>query len=164
MDKKLYELSGIVAITENNVIGNGERQIYYLQKDLQYFKNKTLGYPVIMGRKTYQSIGRALPGRTNIILTRNLEFRAPHVLVMHDLESVLEKISLSEKAFVIGGGEIYRLLMPYIDKLYITKILTTAEKNITFPNYEKDFKIISESEVFHENDINFKFTYWERED
>ena len=118
----------IVAAAENGVIGKDNQLLWRLSDDLKRFKNLTMGHPIVMGRKTYESIGKPLPGRASIVVTRSADFRAEGVLVVHSLPEALEKArSLdADEAFIIGGGEIYReaLARDLVDKIYLTRVQT----------------------------------------
>jgi dihydrofolate reductase len=128
-------VSAIVAAAQNNVIGNNNDIPWRLSTDLKYFKRTTLNHHVIMGRKTFLSMGRPLPKRTNIVLTRDLMFAGTGLLVAHSIEEALTMAydNEEEEVFIIGGGEIYRQSMPFWDKVYLTRVQTEAEGDITFP-------------------------------
>lgn len=128
-------VSAIVAISNNRVIGQDNDIPWYLPADLKYFKRKTLNHHIIMGRKTFQSIGRPLPKRTNIILTRDLFFVASNCLIAYSLEQALDiaKNNGETEAFIIGGGEIYRAALPHLDKIYLTQVDINIEGSVTFP-------------------------------
>lgn len=133
------QLSLIVAMAENHVIGCNNQMPWHLPGDLQYFKKVTMGKPVIMGRKTFESIGRPLPGRSNILITRNTDFQAEGVRIVHDLASACElgeQIAVAdgeEEVMVIGGAEIYRQALPQADRLYLTRIHAEIEGDAWFP-------------------------------
>ena len=132
-------VSAIVAVAKNNVIGINNGIPWYLPADLKYFKKTTLNHHIIMGRKSYESIGRPLPKRTNVIITRDPFYIASNCLVVHSVEEGL-KLALDnneEEAFIIGGGEIYRLAMPFVDRLYLTEVDLDVEGAVHFP--ELDF-------------------------
>lgn len=119
-------------------IGKGGQVPWHLSADLRRFKRLTLGNPVIMGRKTFASIGRALPGRTNIVITRQRSFQAPDCLVVSSLDRALD---LAEQggaceAFVIGGGEIYAQALPRAGRLYLTRVDTQAGCDVFFPPFD----------------------------
>ncbi|MEZ4210100.1 MAG: dihydrofolate reductase [Patescibacteria group bacterium] len=126
----------IVAIGANREIGGGNDLLWKIPADLQRFKRITMGHPMVMGRKTYESIGRPLPGRTSIVITRNKGFKAPdEVIVVESLEQALEEaLKLDSEVFVIGGGQIYAEALPITDKLYLTKVHQSfPEADIFFP-------------------------------
>lgn len=127
-------LTLIAAVADNNVIGKENGLIWRLPKDLKHFKEKTMGRPIIMGKKTYLSIGRVLPGRDNIILTRDPQFEVPGATIYHSLDEVLAKYKNTDnEAFVIGGAEIYKQLLPHADKLSITHVRHTFDGDTFFP-------------------------------
>lgn len=139
-------LSLIVAMAENQVIGINNNLPWHLPNDLQYFKKVTMGKPIIMGRKTYESIGRPLPGRRNIIITRQTDYTAAQehesVDVVNSLADAVklgEDIALvngHEEVFVIGGAEIYQQALPVADRLYITHVLANVEGDAYFPDVD----------------------------
>lgn len=135
-------LAMIVAQSENRVIGINNKLPWYLPEDLKYFKRVTLGKPIIMGRKTFESIGRPLPGRTNIVITRDSEWDHPGVRVVHSLDEGLalgESLALIdgvEEAVVIGGAEIYALCLPRADRLYLTQVHAEINGDAFFPALE----------------------------
>lgn len=138
-------ISIIVAMGRNRVIGKDNDLIWHLPGDLKHFKETTMGKPLIMGRKTFESMGEALPGRTNIIVTRKTGYTAPGCLVAHSLESALEMVSGEPEVFIAGGGQIYRQAIPLADRMYITIIDHSFDGDTSFPEFsEKDWKIIEE--------------------
>jgi dihydrofolate reductase len=132
MNKMLISI--IVAVSKNGAIGKDNQLLWRLPDDLKRFKKLTLGHPIIMGRKTFDSIGKPLPGRTSIVVTRNTDFRHEGVIVVHNISDALEEASKlnAEEAFVIGGGELYKLTLTIADRLYITEVETTIEGDTFF--------------------------------
>jgi dihydrofolate reductase len=126
-------ISIIVALGRNGAIGNAGGMPWRLSSDLKRFKALTLGKPLIMGRKTFDSIGRALPGRTIIVITHDSTWSQPKVAVAHDLEQALAVASGVSETMIGGGGEIYRLAMPLADRLYVTEIDLAPEASVHFP-------------------------------
>jgi len=126
-------LSVIVAIAENGVIGGGNQLLWHIPEDLKRFKSVTTGHTVIMGRKTFESIGKPLPGRVNIVISRNPNFHPDGVLVASSLAAALELAKNDSEAFIIGGGEIYRQALPLASKLYVTRVHKSYEGDTTFP-------------------------------
>ncbi len=132
-------VSMIVAMAENRVIGLDGAMPWHISADLKYFKRVTMGAPVVMGRKTYESIGRALPGRTNVVITRNPEFRCADAEVVGDVVAALRKakafaeIEGGGEVFVIGGAEIYAQALETADRLYITEIRNAPPGDAHFP-------------------------------
>lgn len=126
-------LSLIVAASENNVIGAAGGMPWHLPADLKHFKATTMGKPIVMGRRTFEAIGRALPGRRSIVVTRNASFSAPGVETAASLEAALELTGEAEEIMVTGGGELYRAALPLAQRIYLTRIHATVEGDTFFP-------------------------------
>jgi dihydrofolate reductase len=130
------------AMSDNRVIGRNNKLPWHLPNDLKYFKRLTTGKPVIMGRKTYESIGRPLPNRVNIVLTREVGFSAEGVKVVHTLDEAIDlaqaecTISGAEEVIIMGGAEIYRLAMPLADRLYVTLVHAHVDGDAWFPEID----------------------------
>lgn len=135
----------IVAHADNRVIGKDNDMPWHLPADLAYFKKTTLGKPVIMGRKTYESIGRPLPGRQNIVISRNADYQAAGVDVVASVDEALAFAKGVEEIMVIGGGAIYEHCLPAADRLYITHIDANVDGDTQFPVYdtENDWQKVS---------------------
>ncbi|MFK9120601.1 dihydrofolate reductase [Peribacillus castrilensis] len=132
-------ISLIVAMDQNRVIGKNNKLPWHLPADLQYFKKVTMGHPIVMGRKTFESIGRVLPGRENVIVTRNQEFKAEGCVVLHDIAQIkMFADNHEEEVFVIGGAEIFKEILPLTDRLYITEIHETFEGDTFFPEIDEN--------------------------
>lgn len=133
-------LSIIVAIANNNVIGKDNKLIWHLPEDLKRFKNLTTGHTIIMGRKTFESLGRVLPNRKHVILCNDMALNIDdeNVEVLPDISLLDKYINSEEENFVIGGATIYRLLMPYAKKMYITKINQSFEGDVFFPEIKDE--------------------------
>lgn len=133
----------IVAMAQNRVIGRNNNLPWYLPEDLKYFKRVTMGKPIIMGRKTFESIGRPLPGRTNIIVTRNKEYSADGIKVVHNLAEAkalccsIAEIDGQSEAMVIGGAQIYQQALAYADRLYLTEVHGEVEGDAYFPEFDR---------------------------
>ena len=166
-------LSLIVAVAQNNAIGRNNELLWHISEDLKYFKSTTTGHPVIMGRKTYESIGRPLPGRRNIVLTRGtLEIppvKNPQTTSMEVVNSLDEVYAIAqgdEEFFVMGGGMLYNETFGKADFLYLTRIYAEAENADTFfPEVdEMEWDVVRESQLLHdeENDIDLKFIVYKR--
>jgi dihydrofolate reductase len=129
-------LSLIVAMSRNGVIGRGGTLPWRLSADLKRFKALTMGHHLIMGRKTYESLGRPLPGRTSIVITRRANWRpAPEVLVAHDLEGAIALAALDDEAFVIGGGEIYAQALSRVQRIYLTRVESEIDGDTRFADW-----------------------------
>jgi dihydrofolate reductase len=133
-------LNIVVAASENNVIGKNNRLLWTLPNDMKFFKNTTWAMPVIMGRKTFESLGKALNGRTNIVVTTKTDFSAPGAIVVHNLEQAVAAAGSTDarEAYIIGGGEIYRQALPICDRVYLTRIHTNLEGDTFFPELPKE--------------------------
>lgn len=125
-------VSIIVATDRNNGIGKDNALLWHLPNDLKRFKSITSGHPIIMGRKTYDSIGRALPNRMNIVISNNKELKIDGCTIVHSLLEALELVK-NEEVFIIGGGNIYKQAMELADKIYLTKVDITLEADTFFP-------------------------------
>lgn len=130
---KTMIISLIVAMDRNGVIGSQGGMPWRLPADLRYFKKVTMGKPVVMGRKTFKSIGKPLPGRHNIVLTRSHSFAAPGCTVVHSPAAALTAAGNAEEVMIIGGAEIYRQFLPCSDRIYLTRIDAAFEGDTVFP-------------------------------
>lgn len=126
----------VVAMADNRVIGRDNRLPWHLPADLRHFKQLTLGKPVLMGRKTHESIGRPLPDRTNIVVTRDRSYTAPGCIVAHSLERALQAAGGCAEVMVIGGMELYRQLLPRADCIYLTLVHAAFEGDAFFPELD----------------------------
>lgn len=153
------KLSIIVATSLNDVIGVNNQLPWHLPADLKYFKLLTTGHTILMGRKTYESIGRPLPNRLNLVITRSKSFEVAGVTVKHSIEEALEFCKNQEEVFIIGGDTIYRQMLPYAQNIYVTKVHTTIENgDAFFPSLDpKQWHL--NSSVFHEKDDKNVFDY-----
>ncbi len=151
-------ISLIVAHDQNRVIGHKNKLPWYLPGDLKYFKEQTMGKPMIMGRKTFESIGKPLPGRRNIVVTRNVGFQHEGIEVATSVEEAIKLAGNVEEIMVIGGEQIFDLTLPIADRLYITYIDHTFEGDTYFPTYEDDWKLVSKSEPI-KTDEGYSFYY-----
>lgn len=158
-------ISMIAAFAEGRVIGENGDMPWHLPADLQHFKKVTSGHPILMGRKTFESIGRPLPKRRNIVLTRNKDFSAAGVEVIHDFSEVTPLMKLEEEFFVIGGATIYEQLLPKAERLYITNIHQAFKGDTYFPFIdEKEWVVVSEENgiVDEKNQYPHTFLVYER--
>lgn len=158
-------LTLIAAHDKNQLIGGANKLLWHLPKDLIRFKKLTSGHPIIMGRKTFESIGRPLPNRTNIIITRNKEWVAPGILVAYSIVEAIDMASkLDEVSFLIGGAEIYRQGIAYCDNLEITEVDHFYEGDAWLCDYKKDF--IEFHRETHKTDsqhhVPFTFVHYKR--
>ncbi len=127
------QISAIVAMAENRAIGKNNQLLWHLPADLQHFKQLTWGKPILMGRKTYQSIGRPLPGRSNIIITRDESFTAEGCLVVHSIPDALAVVKDTPEVMVIGGAELYQQMLPLTQRIYLTLIHQPFLADTFFP-------------------------------
>lgn len=134
------KISMIVAMGENHAIGKDGGMPWHLPADLKYFKRITMGKPIIMGRRTFESIGKALPGRRNLVITRSEDFSAEGVEVFASPDAALEAVKGAEEAMIIGGGKIYAELLPQTDRLYITFIHADFEGDTFFPELGNEWR------------------------
>jgi dihydrofolate reductase len=134
----MKSISLIVAMSENNVIGHNNKLLWHLPNDLKRFKQITMGKPIVMGRKTYESIGKPLPGRQNIVLTNARYLQVPGCDVVHSVNEALDKTGNAEEIMVIGGAEIYKLFYPLATKMYVTFVHTTLEGNVNFISWNRE--------------------------
>ncbi|MFS8652386.1 MAG: dihydrofolate reductase [Caldibacillus sp.] len=140
----------VVAMDENGVIGKDNRLPWHLPRDLQHFKRVTMGKPIVMGRKTFESIGRPLPGRENIVLTRNRNWHADGCKIFHSKAELMAYLQGKgdKEICVIGGTEIFRMFLDEVDKLYVTRIHHSFKGDAYFPELDwSQFKIVSQEKV-----------------
>jgi len=162
MNKPIISL--ISAIAKDRGIGYKNKLLVHLPPDLKHFKEVTSAHMVIMGQTTYESMGKALPNRENIVLTKDANLKLSDAKVMYSIEEALEyvKSSSEEEIFFIGGASIYAQSIKFADKLYLTLIDKIYPADTYFPEYANDFKLVKESETQEYNGLEFKYTEWER--
>ena len=150
----------IVAASENDVIGNNNKLIWHLSKDLIRFKNLTKGHHVIMGRKTFESMPKALPNRTNVVITRNKNYTAENITVVDSLENALKVCKDDPQPFIIGGGEIYRTALTYAKRIDLTRVYHNFEGDTTFPQIDKNlWKEVKNIKMFDIENHNYNFSF-----
>jgi len=155
---KQMKISLIVALDDKNGIGKDGGMPWNIPSDLKRFKKITEGHPVIMGRKTFESIGKPLPKRTNIIITRN-NFKQKDLIIKHSLKEAIEeakKASGSDEVFIVGGGQVFKEAIVLADKIYLTKIEGDYNADTFFPNYSQ-FNKVTYEEDGEDNGFKFKF-------
>ena len=160
-------LSIIVAKAKNNVIGKDNSLIWHLPEDLKRFKKITTGHTIIMGRKTFESLGRVLPNRHHVVLCNDmlLEIKDENVEVLEDISMLDKYINSDEENFVIGGATMYRLLMPYCTKMYITEINKDFEGDVSFPEIDThEWTVINKDKGPNDeiNDFEYEYVTYER--
>ena len=157
-------LSIIVAKAKNNVIGKENKLIWHLPEDLKRFKNLTTGHDIIMGRKTFESLGRVLPNRHHIVLSNDSKFNVQdeNVDIISDISLLDKYINDEEEHFVIGGASIYKLLMPHCKKMYITEIHKDFDGDTFFPNVDLESWKETSREKMNADDFDYDFAVYER--
>lgn len=161
------KISLVVAAATNNAIGKDGKMPWHLPNDLRHFKNVTWGMPVIMGRKTFESMGKPLPGRKNIVVSRQPGFRPEGAVVVKNLEDALfvAKEADANEVMVAGGGEIYKALFDKAQRIYLTRVEAEPEADTFFPPLHPDqWYLISQQihEADEKNEYNYSFQLWER--
>jgi dihydrofolate reductase len=157
----------VVAASENNAIGLNNQLLWHLPKDMRFFKNTTWGMPILMGRKTFESMGsKPLNGRLNIIITRNKNWVNEDVTVVHTMEEAItlaDKFSYKE-LLVIGGGEIYEMALPMAEKIWLTRVHTTIEGDVYFPKLNTEWEMVSSTQntADEKHKFSFDFECWKR--
>lgn len=160
-------LSIVVAKAKNNIIGKDNKIIWNLPEDLKRFKELTTGHTIIMGRKTFESLGEVLPNRKHIIFSQNPDFKVKdeNVEVVHSLLQIQDLIEGKEETFIIGGAMIYNFLMPYVKKMYVTEIDQEFEGDSFFPKINKDtWKEVNREKGIKDekNNLDYEFVIYER--
>ncbi len=154
------EITLIAAASENNALGKDNQLIWHLSEDLKRFKRLTQGHAIIMGRKTFESMPKALPNRKNIILTRNKEYQAKDAWVAHDVEHALQLAGEDAQPFIIGGGEIYSLFLPIANRIELTRVYHTFEGDAFFPEIPLDqWELTEEEKHYSALDQPYDYSY-----
>lgn len=155
------KISIIVAMASNRVIGLNNKMPWHLPADLKRFRKITMGSPILMGRKTFESIGRPLPGRTNIIISRNPAYKQDGCLVINDLETAIKTgCQMAGEIFIIGGSDLYQALLPVADTLYITKIDKNFEGNTFFPEINPaDWLEMEREDIRNDTEAGFDYSF-----
>lgn len=160
-------ISFVVAAATNNAIGKNGKLPWHLPNDMKHFKNVTWGMPVVMGRKTFESLGKALAGRKNIVITRDAGWKAEGTVSVQKIEDALfvAKQTDAKEVMVIGGGEIYKTLFDRASRIYLTRVEAEPEADTFFPAiHPKEWNLISQKnyEADEKNAYNYSFQLWER--
>ncbi len=165
----VMQISIIVAAAENNVIGADNQLPWHLSEDLKYFKKTTMGKMILMGRKTFESIGRPLPGRTNLVLTRDPAWQADGIKTVHSLDEACRYAEEScqgdecAELFVIGGEQIYRAVLAQAGKIYLTRIKAEVPGDAFFPEISgQDWELVSATPGVEQADYQYEFQVFER--
>ena len=153
-------LTMIAAAAENNALGKDNDLIWHISEDLKRFKRLTSGHAIIMGRKTFESMPKALPNRTNIVLTNKKEYQPEGATVVHTLEDALNLVKDDDQPFIIGGGEIYRLFMSYCDRIELTRVHHNFEADVFFPEIDlNQWKEIARENIAATNEQPYDYSY-----
>lgn len=153
---KEFNYRAIAAMAENRVIGNQNTIPWHLPEDFKWFKNTTMGASLLMGRKTFESIGRPLPGRQTIILSRS-QFSIPNTVTVQTIDSI-EAVATSDTIWVAGGAEIYQLMLPKCSDLYITRVHQKPDGDTFFPKFEDSFTL----DTVLESNTQFSIEHWKK--
>lgn len=159
-------LTAIAAVDINFGIGKNGDLLFHIPDDMKFFRRTTLGHTVIMGRKTLESLPNSKPfkDRKNIILTRDTKFKVENAITTNNISEIAKLSENSEEIFVVGGGEIYKQLLPYCQKALITKISSNADAEIFFPNLDKseDWKLTQASDEYEYEGLKYRFCTYEK--
>ncbi len=154
------KISLIVAMAANRAIGLNNKMPWHLSADLKKFKKITMGSPILMGRKTYESIGRPLPGRDNIIISRNSAYQQPGCIVFNNIEKALASCQQHDEVFVIGGAAFYKPMLPIADKLYLTEIHKIFKADTYFPVINRDeWRETAREEISDDPAVDFSYSF-----
>jgi len=160
-------LSHIVAASENNIIGVKNGLPWKLANDFKYFKNKTWGMPVIMGRNTFESLQKNLPGRINIVVTTKEDWHPENIFITHTIDEAIEKARESDakEIFIIGGGKIFKETIKIVDRIYLTRVHTKVEGDTSYPEMNKiEWKLVSSDSHPADEKNNYPYTFevWDK--
>ncbi len=160
-------ISHIVAASENNIIGIKNGLPWRLPNDFKYFKNKTWGMPVIMGRNTFESMKKDLPGRINIVVTKKTDWHPKNVFVTHNIDDAIAQAKECDanEIFIIGGGEIFKQTMEKVNRIYLTRVHTIVEGDTSYPQLDTSkWKLIKEQSFPADEKNNYPYTFevWEK--
>lgn len=156
-------VSIVVATSINNAIGKNNQLLWHLPADLKFFKNTTMGGPIVMGRKTFQSIGRALPGRKNVVVTRDVSFnndKKHDIEVVSSVDQAIANLHREENVYIIGGGEIYKQSMHLVDVIYRTLVHTVIDGDVYFDEIDlSKYKLVWEEKHFADEKNKYDYTF-----
>ncbi|WP_305909803.1 type 3 dihydrofolate reductase [Methylomarinum sp. Ch1-1] len=154
------KISLIVAMASNRVIGVDNRMPWHLSADLKKFKQLTMGSPILMGRKTFESIGRPLPGRRNIIISRNPSYQQPGCDVFNDLQAALDSCRNNDEIFIIGGAKLYKTMLPRADFLYLTEIQQDFAGDTRFPEFDRQqWQEVERQDIDDDESVDFCYSF-----
>ncbi|WP_299493007.1 type 3 dihydrofolate reductase [uncultured Shewanella sp.] len=152
------KIAMIAAMANKRVIGKDNQMPWHLPEDLRHFKAMTMNKPIVMGRKTFESIGRPLPGRHNIVITRQANFSADGVTVVDSIDAALKIVDQSDEVVIIGGGQLYAAMLPKVDRLYLTEIELDVEGDTFFPHWD-DGSWLEECRVREKNSDGLEYSF-----
>lgn len=155
-------ISIIVAIAHGGVIGKDNQLLWKIPEDMKWFRTITTGHPVIMGRKTFESIGKALPNRRNIIITRDVNYKKDGIEIANSLEEAINLCENSDEVFIIGGGEIYKQAIPLVNKLYITHVHKEYDADTFFPEINASDWMETTRDDHESSDVSYSFVTYEK--
>lgn len=157
-------IAQVVAISQNRVIGKDNQLIWHMPADLKHYKNITMGHHMIMGRKTYESIGRPLPGRTTVIITRDKNYKAEGCIIVNSLDEALKVAASDSEPCIVGGGEIFRQAMSITDKIYLTIIHHDFEGDTFYPELDPaEWKLIKREDFQPDEKNRYPYSFCEYE-
>ena len=152
-------LSIIVAVAKNGTIGDKNALLWHIKEDMRFFRQKTTSHPVIMGRKTYDSLGRPLPNRTNVVISRTLN-HIEGCTVVHSLEEAIALFPSEEEIFIIGGAQIYAQALDVADRMYITRVMHDYEGDTSFPDIDlSEWKLVAEERHDRGEEYEYPFAF-----
>lgn len=158
--KSSKEITLIAAASENNALGKDNKLIWHLSEDLKRFKRLTQGHAIIMGRKTFESMPRALPNRKNIVLTNNKDYQVKDAWVAHSIDEALHLTDGDPQPFIIGGGEVYKLFLPIADKIELTRVHSSFEADAFFPELDStQWDLVEEEKHHSSSDQPYDYSY-----
>lgn len=156
-------VSIVIATSLNNAIGKNNQLLWHLPADLKFFKNTTMGGPIVMGRKTFQSIGKALPGRKNVVITRDVSFNSDKkfdITVVSSVDQAMKNLKSEENVYIIGGGEIYKQSMHLVDVIYRTLVHTIIDGDVYFDEIDlTKYKLVWEEKHFADEKNKYDYTF-----
>ncbi len=153
-------ISIIVAVSENNVIGCNNKLLWHIPGDLKRFKAITMGHPIVIGRKTFESIGRPLPGRNNVVISRQGGYKPEGCTVYSSIHEAISNLAGEKEIFIIGGGEIYQQALPLANKIYLTKIHKSFYGDTFFPEFPiQEWKVVHDETIAASEKVPFSFSY-----
>ena len=154
------KISLIVAMAANRIIGINKQMPWHLSADLKKFKQITMGNPILMGRKTHESIGRALPGRRNLVISRNYNYQPMGCEVFNDIQHAIKSCANAQELFVIGGASFYKSMLPHAHFIYLTEIHQTFTGDTSFPEINpKQWQEIAREDINDDTQVNFNYSF-----